>query len=496
MVQLGEFKSIFLINFTAGIPSNNAMSHFNHHLPLLPDLSPKTRDRWTFKLQLGLLLVGLVSLSACAASQAQSSKSNGKGKRPVPVLVKTVEQKNVPLQVKTTGTVEAYSTVAVKAQVGGQITGVYFQQGQTVNRGDLLFKIDCRALEASRQQAEANKAKDIAKVQQAKATVAKESANVKKTKADVAQNIALAGYTDVQAERYTRLYQQGAISKSQADLFQSNAVSNRAGVSAVRETVASATAQLAAAQADVLNAQAAVAADDAAIASAKVQLSYSAIYSPIEGRTGSLKLTQGNLIKANGDEPLVVISQIRPVYVAFSIPQRLLPDLKKYSTDRALPVEAFLPKEAGKKDPGQAVRGKLTFVDAVVNAQTGTVQLKGTFQNAEERLAPGQFVEVVLKLKEERHAIVVPTPAIQTGQKGKFVFVVKANQTVDVRSVVVGSALGKETVIKEGLSAGEKVVIDGQFNLTPGAKVDIKTDQIKSDGDPHSKQQGDKPESK
>ncbi|MEH2463007.1 efflux RND transporter periplasmic adaptor subunit [Nostoc sp.] len=257
--------------------------------------------------------------------------------------------------------------------------------------------------------------------------------------------------------------------KEQAQQYQTTAEAQQATVKADQGGVANAQAAVAAAQADVQNAKAAVASDEAAIDNAKVQLSYSSIYAPIAGRTGSLKLTQGNLVKANADDSLITISQIRPIYVNFSIPQRLLPDIKKYSANGKLEVDALPPKDAG-----HPVRGELTFVDSGVNTQTGTIQLKGTFANADERLFPGQFVNVVLKLSEEPNAITVPSQAVQSGQQGQFVCVVKPDKTAEMRPITVGDTVKNETVIKQGLKSGEQVVTDGQFNLVAGAIVQVK----------------------
>ncbi len=421
-----------------------------------------------------LLILSLAYLcSACNASEAESSKKEAGKKRAVPVVVATATQKMIPIQLSATGTVDAYSTVSVKSQVGGQLTGVYFQQGQNVNKGDLLFKIDSRPLQAALMQANAAKAKDLALVKQAQANVLKSIADVNQAKANVVKDKAQATNADVQAQRYTRLLKQGAISKEQAQQYQTTADAQQATVKADQGGVANAQAGVAAAQADVQNALAAVASDEAAIDNAKVQLSYSSIYAPIAGRTGSLKLTQGNLVKANAanaDDSLITISQIRPIYVNFSIPQRLLPDIKKYSANNGkLEVDALPPKDAG-----HPVRGELTFVDSGVNTQTGTIQLKGTFANADERLFPGQFVNVVLKLSEEPNAITVPSQAVQSGQQGQFVYVVKPDKTAEMRPISVGDTVKNETVITQGLKSGEQVVTDGQFNLVAGAIVQVK----------------------
>lgn len=418
-----------------------------------------------------LLLVSLACLSACAASDAKSTKPDASKKRPVPVVVAPVTQKTIPVLVQGTGTAQSYSTVSVNSQIGGQLTGVYFKEGQDVKKGDRLFTIDSRPLQATLRQAEANRGKDIAQLQQAQAKVAQAIAQVNQAKANVAKDEAQAKNNNVQAQRYRDLLRQGAVSKAQAEQFETSAATQQATVTADRNAVENAVAAVGAAKADVANIQAALSADAAAIENVKIQLSYSSIYSPLDGRTGSLKVSQGNLVKANDTNPLVVISQIRPIYVNFSIPQKLLPDLKKYMDGgRKLEVDAVIPKDEGRPE-----RGELTFIDSGVDPTTGTIQLKATFANAQERLAPGQFLNVVMKLAEEPNAIAVPSVAVQLGQdKRKYVFVVKPDKTVEVRWVTEDRIVGSETVIKQGLKPGEQVVTDGQFNLVPGANVDVK----------------------
>ncbi|MBD2487551.1 efflux RND transporter periplasmic adaptor subunit [Aulosira sp. FACHB-615] len=440
--------------------------------PVLQFLPKSLSDRSLLpSKRLWLLILGLAYLcSACAkASEAQSTGKDAGKKRPVPVMVATATQKTIPILIKATGTVEAYSTVSVKSQIGGQLTGVYFRQGQNVKKGDLLFQIDSRPQQAALMQAMAAKAKDVALVKQSEANVTKAIAQVNQAKATVFKDVAQANNANVQSQRYTGLLEQGAISKEQAEQYQTSATAQKATVKADQDAVANAQAAVEAAKADVKNAQAAVLADEAAIDSAKVQLSYSSIYSPITGRTGSFKLNQGNLVTANSTDPLITISQIRPIYVNFSIPQRMLPDLKKYTSNHKLEVDVIPPK-----DSGNPVHGYLTFVDSGVNTQTGTIQLKGTFSNDDERLLPGQFVNVVLKLSEIPNAVTVPTKAIQAGQQQQFVYVVKPDKTVEMRPVVVGDAVNNETAIAQGIKPGEQVVIDGQFNLVPGAKVQVK----------------------
>lgn len=426
-----------------------------------------------FGKRLILLLLSLTFLSGCAASDAQSAKSlAGKGgkKSAVPVVVAPVMQKTIPIELQGTGTAEAYSTVSVTSQIGGQLTGVYFKQGQDVKKGDLLFTIDSRPLQAALKQAEANRGKDIALLQQAQAKVAQAIAQVNQAKANQAKDEAQAKNNQVQAQRYQNLYKQGAVSQAQAEQFQTEAATQQATVAADQQAIANAVANVGAAKADVANVQAALSADAAAIENAKIQLSYTSIHAPIEGRTGNLQVNQGNLVKANDTNPLVVISQIRPVYVNFSIPQRLLPEVKKYMAGgNKLEVDALIPKDEGRPE-----RGELTFIDSGVDPKTGTIMVGGTFQNAQERLTPGQFVNVVLRLAQEPNAIAVPSQAVQVGQNGQFVYVVKPDKTVELRTVSVGNTVGSETVIKQGLKPGEQVVTDGQFNLVPGAKVEVK----------------------
>lgn len=421
-----------------------------------------------------ILLVSLSCLSACAASDAAAPEQ---GKKPsVPVVVATVTQKTMPIQVRATGTVEAYATVSVKSQVEGQLTEVYVQEGQDVSKGDRLFQIDARSLQAALMQAEATKAKDLAQVRQAEANVNQAIAQVNQARATLAKDQAQARNANSQAQRYGSLYQQGAISQEQIDQYQTSAEAQQATVVADKNAIANAQASVEAARADVQNAEAAVVADEAAIANAQVQLSYSTIDSPIDGRTSSLQLNQGNLVQANSTTPLIVISQIQPIYVTFSIPQRLLSEVRQYNTTHRLTVEASPPNSTG-----QPVRGELTFIDSGVNAQTGMVQLKGTFANAERRLSPGEFVNVVLNLSQEPNAITVPTQALQTGQQGQFVYVVKSDKTVEARPVKVGDTVENVAIVQDGLHLGEQVVVDGQFNLTPGAAVQIKPNQNQPD---------------
>jgi multidrug efflux system membrane fusion protein len=401
--------------------------------------------RFFSKGQMGLFLICVSLLSACAASSAKTRQSVTGMKQAVPVTIATVTQKTVPVQLQVIGNVQAYNTVTVRAQVGGELTGVYFRQGQKVKKGQLLFTIDDRPLSASLQQAQATLAKDIAQVRQAQANVAKDLAQEK--------------YAQAQARSYSTLGNQGAISQVQAAQYVTNAQSAAATVAADR--------------AAVQNAQAAVNADRAAVQNAQVQLSYTKIYSPIDGQAGTVIVDRGNLIQANSTNPLVTISQIRPVQVAFSLPERELPAVRKYMGISRLTLQAIVPN--AKQPP---VSGVLTAVNGVVDNTTGTIQLLGDFANTQEHLWPGQFVNVVLNLTSQPNAITVPSQAVQTGQNGQSVFVLKPNNTVESRAVTVSRTFNGQAVIARGLQPGEKVVTDGQFNLIPGAKVQVKTAQL------------------
>jgi multidrug efflux system membrane fusion protein len=214
--------------------------------------------------------------------------------------------------------------------------------------------------------------------------------------------------------------------------------------------------------------EAEVQADKAALENDRLQLTYCFIRSPINGRTGSLMVDRGNLIKAQADTPMLIINQIQPVYVLFSVPEPQLPEIRRHMAGGILKVGAF---PSGDKNP---VQGVLTFVDNTVDVTTGTIRLKATFDNQDERLWPGQFVHVALTLTTEPHALVVSSSAIQTGQDGQYVYVVKRDNTVESRTVVVTRTVGDETVIERGLDPGETVVTDGQLRLIPGASVEIK----------------------
>jgi multidrug efflux system membrane fusion protein len=363
---------------------------------------------------LGFLFLAIFCLGC------SNEKSNKPLSVPIPITVGTTTQKTVPLELRAIGNVQAYSTVTVKSKVGGELIHVHFKEGQDVKKGDLLFTIDPRPYEAALKLAEARLESDLAQVQQAKANLERDLVRAKNAKDD--------------ARRYESLIERGVVARQQYEKIRADADALEATVRANRAAIE--------------NAEAAVNADRAAIENAKIQLGYCFIRSSIDGRTGSLLIRQGSIVKAE-DINLVVINQIIPIDVTFSVPEQFLPEIKKYMALGKLQVEALAPMNDERPE-----RGLVTFVDNAVDSSTGTIRLRGTFSNSEKRLWPGQFVNVILTLAREPNTIVVPSQAIQTGQQGQYVFVVKQDLTVEARPVVV---------------------TDGQLRLFPGAKVEIKS---------------------
>jgi membrane fusion protein, multidrug efflux system len=392
-------------------------------------------------------------LSGCAGGGEK--KASAQGPPPsVPVVVATVTKKNIPISIRAIGNVQPFQTVSIKSQISAELTEVHFKEGQDVNKGQLLFELDPRPLEADLERNRGNLLRDEAQAKNAQA----------------------------QASRYAALMKEGVVAREQYDQFISNA--------------------------EAL--EAAVAADKAAVKIAQVQLQYTKIYSPVSGRTGNLMVNRGNLVKANDVPILVTINQVTPIFVEFSIPENQLADVKRYLAAKTLRVQA-IPSAAGQgsggsnqassnptfalPNPGTAsstappplpgslrpgpglepVDGQLTFVDNAVDPATGTIKLKGTFANKDRRLWPGQFVDVVLTLTTQPDAVTIPTQAVQTSQAGQYVFVVKQDNTAEMRAVTVSSTFGGESVVATGLQPGERVVIEGALRLTKGTKVEVKT---------------------
>ena len=443
----------------------------------IPDRAPSRRGRW----QTALALLAVAACGACSGDKAESKQPQRR--TAIPVAVAAVEQKTMPLQIQAIGTVEAYSVVSVRAQVGGELMRAHVKEGQDVRRGDLLFTIDPRLIESALAQAQANLAKDLVQVQQARAVLERDHARVAQARAALARDEAQLRNAETQAKRYEDLFKRELVSQEQYDQIRTNAEALTATVRADQADVKSAEETVRADQAAIRSAEQTVRADEAAVESAKVQLGYTTIRSPVDGRAGSLMLTQGNVVRSGGttDSTLLVINQVRPIYVSFTVPQQQLPAIKRYMAGGKLTVAAV---PAGDPRP---VTGVVTFIDNAVDQTTGTIRLKATFGNEEGRLWPGQFSNVTLTLASEPNTIVVPSTAVQTGQQGAYVFVVKPDTTVDLRRVTVARTQGSDTVVAKGLAAGESVVVDGLARLTQGAKVEVRTPESRAAGEGRGK---------
>ena len=318
----------------------------------------------------------------------------------------------MPVQVIAVGNVEAISTVAIRAQVPGEVQSIRFKEGDFVTNGQVLLTIDPRPYEAA--------------LAQAKATLARDKAT--------------GAYNRSQAQRYKTLFDQGIVPAEQVESVTSAADAADA----------------------VLNA------DEAAVKTAELNLEYCTITSPIDGRTGTIMVKPGNLVKV-ADVPIVVINQVNPIYVNFGVPQQFWPDIKEDVDRRALHVAVTIPQALDR-----TIQGTLTFVDNSVDSTTGTIHLRGTFDNPQNRLWPGLYVSVLLTLSQQPNATVVPAHAIVSTQQGAYVYVVKPGNTVEQRTVVPNRTIENETVVDKGLQSGEVIVTDGQINLVPGAKIEIK----------------------
>ncbi len=354
----------------------------------------------------------LVLALACACAGCTGKSKQPAGPPPVAVAAGRVERRDVPVDVRAIGAVQAYNSVGVRALVGGQLIRQAFTEGQDVRKGDLLFVIDERPYEAALEEARATLARD-------RAQAASASAN---------------------AARYTQLVEKDYVTQEQAQDMQASAA-------ALHETVR---------------------ADSAIVDNARINLGYCTIRAPISGRTGSALVQLGNLVKANDTQPMVVINQITPAQVSFSVPQGQLAAVRERASSGSLPVEVTVPPDSTRRS-----LGALTFIDNAVDAATGTVALKATFANADRALWPGQFVNVVLHLSTLPNAVVAPTNAIQPGQNGDIAWVIRPDQTVEMRPVNTGGQAGGITVVQNGLEPGDLVVTDGQMRLTPGARVVI-----------------------
>ena len=345
-------------------------------------------------------------------SRAKEGRKGAKGPPAVPVTVSVVGKETVAVRLAAIGNVEAYSTVALKARVDGQIIEVNFKEGAPVKKGEVLFRIDPRPYEAALRQAEANALRDAAARDQARS----------------------------QDKRYQELLQKNFVSKEAYAQIRTNA-----------ET-----------------AQATARASQAGLENARLNLEYCTIRSPLDGFVGKVLLQAGNLVKANDVNPLVVINQVRPIYVNFAVPEQILPEVRKYLVQGPLEVEV-LPADPAQEHP----KGRLIFVDNAVDPTTGTIRLRAQFDNLDAALWPGQFVNVSVRLYDEPDAIVIPSTAVQTGQDGQYVYVVSPELTAELRRISVRRVDAERTIVASGLQGGERVVTRGQLRLGPKVRVQI-----------------------
>jgi multidrug efflux system membrane fusion protein len=384
-----------------------------------------------------------MAASACgsntsAAGAGGGGRGRGRGDAgAAPVVTAKVTQKDVPVDIAAIGNVEAYASISVRSQVTGLLTEIAFHEGDTVHVGQQLFMLDRRPFEAALAQAEANLLRDKALLAQAEAQLARDAAN--------------AEYMQISAERQAQLNTRGIISKDAADQTRASADSTAALVKADKANIESARAQ--------------VTSQEGAVDAARVSIDYTSIKSPIDGRTGVLSVKIGSLVTANQTE-LMTIARVQPVFVTFSVPAVHLGIIKSHMTGDRLTVSAT-PQDSDT----QAASGQLTFVDNAVDMTTDTIKLKATFENADRRLWPGQFARVSLRLATLSNAIVVPSQAVQTGQDGQYVFVVKDDSTVEQRAVTPGQRVADDVVVEKGLKPGETVVTEGQLRLEPGSRV-------------------------
>ncbi|MGH9143898.1 MAG: efflux RND transporter periplasmic adaptor subunit, partial [Vicinamibacterales bacterium] len=393
-----------------------------------------------------IIAAGATAVAGAACGSNTSAAGPGGGGRgrgrggdgaPAPVVTARVESKSVPVDLAAIGNVEAYASISLRSQVTGVLEQLSFHEGDLVKQGQLLFTLDRRPFEAALAQAEANMVRDRALLAQAEAQLARDASS--------------AEYQQLAAERQQQLNQRGIISKDLAEQARSQADATAAVVKADRAAIDSARAQLQAQQ--------------SAVDAAKVSVDYTVIRSPIDGQTGNLGVKVGSLVTANQTE-LTTIARVQPVLVTFTVPAIHLGTIKSHMAHGKLPVTAT-PQDTA----AQPSVGSLSFVDNAVDMTTDTIKLKATFDNPDRRLWPGQFARVSLRLTTIDNATVVPSQAVQTGQDGQYVFVVKNDHTVEQRAVSVGQRVEDDTVVQKGLTPGETVVTEGQLRLEPGARV-------------------------
>ncbi|MCK9196078.1 MAG: efflux RND transporter periplasmic adaptor subunit [Syntrophales bacterium] len=376
-----------------------------------PARSGKSAGLLRFHNILSLLMLAILIIGVAGCGK----EAPPPGFPPATVLAAKTMQKEMPLAIPAIGTVEAHKTINIYSRVNGQLLQTHFREGQDVRRGQLLFTIDSAAYRE--------------KLHQTEAKLAKDSAQLK--------------FNDEEAKRYAFLFGKGAVSKSEADKYLTEAALYSANVKS----------------------------DRAEVEDARLSLAYCSITAPFDGRTSAYGVNLGTIVRAN-DTSLTTLNQINPVYVRFSVAERHLADIHKYVKSGSVTVKV----SPTKNFTGEVPAGKLVFIDNAIDTNTGMITLKAEFANVDKSLWPGQFVNVSLHLTMQQGAVVAPLRAVQQGDKGQFVFVVKPDMTADIRPVVVDRAMGEEAVIARGLAAGETVITDGHLKVRPGGKVEIKED--------------------
>jgi membrane fusion protein, multidrug efflux system len=373
-----------------------------------------------------LILTLAVGLLAGCSKQAspparQGKEGKGAGNGPVPVLAGKVVEKSAPVQIMAVGNAQPYTQVSIRAQITGQLSKVHFQEGQTVKRGDLMFTIDPRPAQAAMDQVQANLARDQAQLENAQ----------------------------IDFDRQKKLFESKISARGDYDKAQ-------AALDTLRGTVL---------------------ADKAAISNAALNLEFTSIRAPMDGRTGNVMVHEGNIVKSETDV-LVEINQVQPIFVSFCVPEQYLPAIKARLREGPLKAHTSYPGMEGPEP-----EGLVSFLNNMVDATTGMIQLKAVFTNSDNTLWPGQFVQVTLTLQEQLNAVVAPAQAVQIGQAGEYVFVIKGDQTVELRPIKTGATKNGESVIQSGLKPGETVVTDGQLRLISGSRVEVKSaDALKSQG--------------
>jgi len=381
-------------------------------IAFLADQGRRTAHRRMVAWELAVLwLATAMELISCSRDVSAGPKQKRPQGAPVPVLVSRAVEQEMAVQIRAIGNVQPYSKVTIRSQITGQLVKVHFQEGQEVKKADLLCTIDPRPAQAALAQARANLARDEALLENAR----------------------------IEFDREKRLFDSALISQDEFEKA-------RANLNTLQGTVLG---------------------DHAAITIAELNLEFTSIRSPLDGVTGNLLVYPGNIVKAP-DDSILTINQIHPAYISFAVPEQDLSVIRKEMGQRPLGVGATFQNMSV-----VAPEGQLTFIDNAVDPTTGMIQLKATFSNENNALWPGQFVHVALTLSTEPRAVVVPSSAVQMGQNGEFIYVVKADQTVEMRPLTIGIARDGQTIVESGLNAGEIVVTDGQLRLVPGAKVNV-----------------------